>query len=114
MNDIEKNTLNNVYDNLLKLIKGEKLNTTNILIMAANSMKLVDTYTYLSGEQKKSIVIEAVKKLAEDNLEGEDEKVILIFIDSFLPSVIDTIVLVANKAFIIKVAKRFFKCFNKK
>lgn len=74
-------------------------------------MQIVEKYSKLSGEQKKSLVINVIKKFVVDHLDGDNETELLIFIDTFLPSVIDVMISIDKKELAIKIQKGFKLCF---
>lgn len=93
------------------------LTQENITVVVINLMQLVDKYTELSGEEKKNIVIHVVKKIIKheidkDKIIEEEEKLMLTFVDIFLPSIIDTLVSVDKKKIAIKIKKTFSSCFT--
>jgi hypothetical protein len=76
-------------------------------------MQIVEKYPKISGIQKKSLVIQVLKKFVIDQSDGDTENALLLFIDTFLPSVIDTIISVDVKDLVINIkkgVKSFFIC----
>lgn len=100
-----------LYKSLSLLVGGEKINTTNVVIIATNLIQIVEKYPKLKGHQKKMLILQVLKKFVEDHLENEEEKVVLTFIDLFLPSVIDTIISVDKKEISVKIKKGLKTCF---
>jgi hypothetical protein len=99
-----------IYRSLIKVIGDEKITTLNIVLIATNLMQLVEGYPKLNGSDKKTLVIHILKRVVEDSLEGDSEEAVIIFIDMFLPSVIDTIISVDKKELSVKMKKRFKSC----
>ena len=82
-------------------------------MIATNLMQIVEKYPKISGTQKKSLVIQVLKKFVIDQSDGDTENALLLFIDTFLPSVIDTIISVDVKDIVINIkkgVKSFFIC----
>lgn len=90
---------------------GDKVTTLNVVFIATNLMQIVEKYPKISGQQKKTLVIDVLKKFVVDNLDGDDETALLIFIDTFLTSVIDAMISIDKKELVIKIKKGFKKCF---
>jgi len=105
------NVIDRLYTSLSELVKGEKLTTENAMQIALNLMKIVETYPDLHGRQKKALVLYVLKRFVRENMDGDEEKDLLTFIDLFLPTVIDTIIYVDKKEIAIKIKKGFKACF---
>lgn len=103
--------IDKLYKNLSDILEGEKINTTNVVLIATNLIQIVERYPELKGVQKKLLLIHVLKRFVKDNLDGEEETAVLTFIDLFLPSVIDTIISVDKKEIAIKMKKSFKICF---
>jgi hypothetical protein len=97
----------------LKVIVGDKnMDTNNIISITTNLMQIIEKYPDLKGEEKKFILIHVIKKFVKDNVDNENQKNVLTFIDLFLPSFIDTVISVDKKEIIIKVKKGIKDCFT--
>lgn len=104
--------IDKLYNSLSHLVKGKKLTTENAMEIGINLMQIVETYPDLHGKQKKALVLHVLKRFVKENMVGDEEKVLLTFIDLFLPTVIDTLVSVDKKEFTIKIKKGFKSCFT--
>ncbi len=109
--NIPKNEINKLYDSLFIILENRTITTLNIVLIATALMQLVEKSTKLTGIKKKILVTHVLKKYIRDNLEGEEEEAIIIFIDTFLPSVIDTLISIDKKEFAIKIHKGLNICF---
>jgi len=105
-------SVDRLYESLSRIIGDKKVTTVNIVLIATNLMKIVEKYPDLHGTQKKSLVIHVLKRFVVDHLDGETESSLILFIDMFLPSVIDTIIFVDKKEVSIKIKKGFKACFS--
>ena len=101
-----------LYDSLSSIIGDQQVTSANIVFIATNLMQIVEKYPSLSGSKKKPLVIHVLKRFVIDHLDGEDESALLLFIDTFLPSVIDSIILIDKKKIIIKIKKGLKACFS--
>lgn len=104
-------SVDRLYESLSRIIGDKKVTTVNIVLIATNLMKIVEKYPDLHGTQKKSLVIHVLKRFVVDHLDGEEESSLILFIDMFLPSVIDTIVSVDKKEIAVKIGKGLKACF---
>ena len=110
---ITDDLINKLYESLCMIIANKKVTTINIVMIATNLMQIVEKYPKISGIQKKSLVIQVLKKFVIDQSDGDTENALLLFIDTFLPSVIDTIISVDVKEIVINIkkgVKSFFIC----
>ena len=106
------NNIEKLYASLSIIMKNNKLNTTNILVITTNLMQIVEKYPKISGSQKKTLVVDVLKMFVGKNTDGENKEIILLYINTFLPSVIDTLISVDKKEMKIKTRKLFKKCFS--
>ena len=104
--------VDNLYESLSIIIGSEKITTVNIALVATNLMQIVEKYPKISGSQKKALVIHVLKKFVIDQVDGEAETALILFIDTFLPSIIDVIVSVDKKEVYVKIKKGFKSCFS--
>lgn len=106
-------SINKLYESICMILVDKKVTTINIVMIATNLMQIVEKYPKISGIQKKSLVIQVLKKFVIDQSDGDTENALLLFIDTFLPSVIDTIISVDVKDIVINIkkgVKSFFIC----
>lgn len=82
-----------IYENVLGMVEAKDVKAANIISIAALTMKLVEQVPGLTGQQKKDIVIEVIKKLIDETpLSDEEVAAVNLVVDVTLPIVIDTIV----------------------
>jgi hypothetical protein len=105
-------TIDKLYESLSHIIGDKKVTTINIVLIATNLMQIVEEYPNLHGTEKKSLVIHVLKRFIVDHLDDKKEHSLLLFIDMFLPSVIDTIISVDKKEVAIKFKKGLKACFS--
>ena len=83
------NILNQVYQ-YVKSIYGDTITSTNIITITSLLIQIVEKYKTLTGNQKKMIVVNTIKKLVNDTKINDDEKKILnLIIENTLPSIIN-------------------------
>ena len=96
---------NNLLTNLEDLTKyvyttldsSGKITMLNIIIILTNLMHITEQYKTLTGYQKKMLVIDTLKKVINEQYgnspdEYTEKQMLLILIDTSLPSIIDTLV----------------------
>lgn len=96
----------------LKSIHSEKITPTNVILLATETIQLVEKYKELTGHQKKTMVICVVKKLVNAQFDTEEDKrAMILIIDLTLPTVIDNLInaINGNLKFDKEKAKSFFK-----
>jgi len=103
--------VNNLFTSLACIIKDNKITTLNIVLISTKLMQIVENYPKISGIQKKALVTHILKKFVTDQLDVDNET-LLMFIDMFLPTVIDAIVMVDKKELAIKIHKGLKSCFS--
>ncbi len=100
-----------LYNSLSIIVTDKKIDNTNVILITTNLMQIVEEYPGLKGEQKKTLIIDVLKRFVIDNLNDTEETFVLTFIDSVLPYVIDTIISVDKKEIAVKMKKSFKVCF---
>lgn len=103
--------INKLYSSLTNIAKGEQITTLNIVLISTNLMQIVEKYPNINGEQKKALVIQVLARFTNDTLSGDDKIGVMLFINTFLPDIIDTIISVDKKQIIINIRKTFKSCF---
>lgn len=89
-------TFENLYTYIVS-VHSEKLNASNIIIIATELMQIVEKYKTLTGIQKKTLVINVVKKLVNTQFNTpEDKRAMELIIDFTLPIVIDNLISAIN------------------
>ena len=88
--------LNELYQ-YVKTIHQNKITSINIVMIASELIQVVEKYNNLNGAQKKMLVINVIKKIANEESSTDEEKVALnIIIDNTLPHLIDGFVNAIN------------------
>jgi hypothetical protein len=99
-----------LYEQLCDILGNKTINTENIVKVLTELMKCVDNYPHLCGEAKKELVIRVIKRVVENNVIEEDN-LLAVFVDIFIPSIIDSLMLVEKRDIIIKSRKKQKFCF---
>lgn len=100
----------------VKLTLGsQKINAGSIMTITNNLMQIVEKYNDLTGNQKKMLVIDTIKRIINETINDEsDRSNLLLIVDITLPTVIDTLVSAINgdlKFDLKKVKNTFQKLF---
>ena len=111
--EFDEKILESLYNNLNAMSTSGSVTTSNIIELTTKLMQLVESYPLLKGSEKKNIVIFILKKFVTSKLEGDSQQQVLLFIDLFLPSVIDTLISLDNSQIEIKVKKCCGSFFSK-
>ena len=97
--------VDSLVDKCVTIIKTNKYKAENIIInipiMAGMVMSIVETYSYLNGTEKKTVVIKVIQKLIKSKIPQLVEldvssKRKLELVSQIIPSVIDILVEIAN------------------
>jgi len=97
--------VDSLVDKCITIIKTNKYKAENIIInipiMAGMVMSIVETYDYLSGTEKKNVVIKVIQKLIADKIPNlvdlnDSHTRKLQLVSQIIPSVIDILVEIAN------------------
>jgi len=107
------NRLAQLYDYSKSILDTKKITTTNIIMIMNNLIQIVEQYKELTGNQKKMLVLDTLKKIINENITDENEKQqLILFINITLPMVLDSIILAINGD--MKFAKeKITGCFSK-
>lgn len=100
--------------NHLKSVHSEKITPSNVVLVATELIQLVEKYKTLTGVQKKTMVINVVKKLVNSQFDTpEDKKAMNLIIDLTLPTVVDNLInaINGNLKFDKEKVKSFFRKF---
>lgn len=112
-----ENVLLDTFEHLYSYVvsvHSEKLNASNIIVIATELMQVVEKYKTMTGSQKKTLVINVIKKLVNSTVDDEsDKKTLNTIIDLTLPTVIDNLInaMNGNIKFDKEKAKSFFRRF---
>ncbi len=85
-------TFNQLYAHI-KIIYTGKLTPTTIVIVMSELIQLTEKYKTLTGQQKKNMVINVIKKLINEELEQytqEEQAALMLVINTTIPVMIDT------------------------
>ena len=119
--------VDSLVDKCVTIIKTNKYKAENIIInipiMAGMVMSIVETYSYLNGTEKKTVVIKVIQKLIKSKIPQLVEldvssKRKLELVSQIIPSVIDILVEIANGKYklneILGGFKKMFSCCKSK
>ena len=115
--------VDSLVDKCTTIIKTNRYKAENIIInipiMAGMVMSIVETYDYLSGTEKKNVVIKVIQKLIADKIPNlvelnDSHTRKLQLVSQIIPSVIDILVEIANRKYkineLIGGLKKLCKC----
>lgn len=110
--------VDDLYKRLKRAIKGQKIDESTMVLIAAKAMNLAELFTEMTGPEKKLLVIDIVTKLVrkETSLSKEAKNYLLTFIELSLPSIIDSLVEAHKQKLLQKSVKNVGKsmgCFGK-
>jgi len=106
--------INKLYDEIIQIMDGEKINLSNGITFGVNLMQLVEKYKTFTGKEKKQIVIDVINKIIKEQVDDENtERDLITFANTVLPTTIDTIISIDKKKIIINTKKFFKNFFNK-
>jgi len=87
-----ENELLDILEEIYKYMKiyGNRITNSNIVIITSQLIRVVEEYKTLTGSQKKMLVINTIKKLVNETVSNNDEKIeLLLVIDNTIPYMID-------------------------
>lgn len=105
-------TMDEIYTMFLQAIKGNTISVETIVLLSTSLMQIVEKYPSLPGNQKKALVIHLLRRAVNEHVPLEKRSTVVLFINTFLPSVIDTIVSVDRKDISVAIKKGFKSCFS--
>ena len=86
-----------LYTYVKSTLGSQKITATSIIVIANSLMQIIEKYEGLTGNQKKMLVIDTIKRVINETMDDEIERMNLIVIaDMTLPTVIDTLVSAIN------------------
>jgi len=92
-----EDAVNMIYDRIRETIVNKKVTLSNVMIIVSSAMKIMEEFTNLTGQEKKNIVIAAVKRaIGEIPMSDNDRIAAELMIDYVLNRMIDVIVGVAT------------------
>jgi hypothetical protein len=105
------NFTNILVDEMIKILDGKKLTTTNMTLIVFSLMQAMERCKTVSGLEKKLIVINALNKFIETNVNDEVESQQLQMIVTLtVPTLIDTLVSVDSGELRLRMKKLCFMC----
>jgi len=82
-----------IYEKLKDIVGDGKVTRGNIVTLLLSIMQFVDSYTHVSGLQKKAIVLDCLYRIIDDQIDDDTEKTDLkLLVSLTLPNVIDSFV----------------------
>jgi hypothetical protein len=110
-----ENVLLDTFDilyNHFKSINSDKITPANIVVIVTQLVQVTEKYKQLTGHQKKTLVINVIKKLVNTQVDNEsNRKTLNTIIDFTVPTVIDNLVnaINGNLKFDKEKVKSFFR-----
>ena len=103
-----------MYEEVKKVVGDGHITPNNVINILFDLMRVVDGYVDLKGAQKKAVVLEAILRLIDAEVEDETNKeqfkqLVLLT----LPSVVDTFVKLDTKKLKIKRHHKIFSIFRR-
>jgi hypothetical protein len=105
------NNLEELYK-YIKTIHENRITTLNIILITSELIQIVEKYKNLTGSQKKMLVINVLKKIINEQVTSEEEKLALnLIINNVVPQTIDGFVDAINGVvkFTKNIKPNFFK-----
>ena len=101
-----------LYNHILTTLNKTAIDNNNVIEIIVSLIQKADSYKKLSGGDKKNIVLKTVKKFCNENIPDNSDKKgsIILFIDIFLPSIIDILVSIDKRELILKLKKGLKGC----
>ena len=99
--EVDQKIAAEIFEKISASLVGTPLTKTSLVVKLVHIMRLVGAYNNLSGVTKKSLVLKSVRTvIVESSMENEDKKTLLYEVNTTLPVLIDTYVMVgkANSA----------------
>lgn len=98
----DENKTNNLLDNLNELYSYVKstynnVSTSNIVLIVNELIQIVEKYKNLTGNQKQMLVINTIKRMVNDKISSDEDKIALnLIIDNTLPHIINSLIKAIN------------------
>ena len=86
-----------LYTYVKTTLGNQKISAASIMTIANNLMQIIEKYGDLTGNQKKMLVIDTIKRVINETIDDDSDRSNLLMIaDLTLPTVIDTLVSAIN------------------
>ena len=108
-------SFNELYAHI-KVIYVEKLTPSQLILVMSELIQFVEKYKTFTGQQKKSMVINVIKKMINEQTEKytEEERVaLMLVVNTTLPTMIDTTIDAINGLLKFTKDKTKNTCFSK-
>lgn len=99
---IDVNKTNNLLDNMNELYVYVKstynnVSSSNIVLIASELIQIVEKYKNLTGNQKQMLVINTIKRMVNNEISSNEDKIALnLIIDNTLPHIINSLIYAIN------------------
>ena len=102
---------NMLYDNI-DMVQYRTVDPINITPLCVKLMKMISSYTDISGKDKKHIVLQTIKRIVNETVPEANRYFIDPIIDATLPIIIDTLISVDKREiqFKLKQCCKWFSC----
>ena len=102
-----------VYDQLKGLLNGQKLTTDNVVIIALNLLRIVQTMVSITSDQRKNLIVSTMLSFVDKEMSDHNQaELVKSIITLTLPSVIDATI--AGELFLKKEVQSCMSWFSKK
>jgi hypothetical protein len=97
-------------NHIISLIKNqERINKDNVINVLIKIMIVIQKDIKSEGEYKKEIALGVLNKLIKDS-DIEDKEVLLLFVEAYVPSVIDSLISISKRKVVIVQNLKSFCC----
>lgn len=91
--DVNKKHVESALALVDEVLSGRVLNTSNVVGIVYKLIEFLKKQSGLSGESKKQLLIAVIRaKVEEQNIGSDEKQLILMFVDTFLGTVVDQLV----------------------
>lgn len=111
---ISADLIEEVYGDVIELIGDNMIGLSDVTPVLARIMEYAGTFTDISGEQKKAIVIAVLQRIVDstDKVTEPVREVLLPIVQYMVPGIIDSLISASKGNFIFKMkGKGCFSCF---
>ena len=96
----------NIYQEITNMLGEEKITSSNIASIMLSLMQIAEKYEHLNGTQKKSIVLNVLDRLVQEQIpEHQTKSAVKLLIQTTFPAIVDTLISMDKGQFAIKLKK---------
>jgi hypothetical protein len=112
---IDLSLFDQLYNQVKQIFGNGTLSTSQLLILTPRIIQVVQqvgTLNALSGQEKKLLFFQVVNKIVDESgLSDEDKKNLHVFVDAYLPLIVDAVVFAYKSDAFDKIKAQTKKCF---